>query len=176
MKAKLSICALTFMMAFNAIGETNHSLRMEAKIEGKATYDRGKSKSKTQTRKIEVTLTNTSQNALDGAVVKWVIYGHDMKNHQKLKVIKEGEEKTSIPANDRKVVETAETKITGNREYKVTSKSRSKSGGKSRSKTTVVSASGEDYYGYAVKIYTDGRLVASYYSKPSIEKDMHPDP
>ena len=133
MKAKLSICALSLMLAFNAIGETNHSLRMEAKIEGKATYDRGKSKSKTQTRKIEVTLTNTSQNALDGAVVKWVIYGHEMKDHQ-LKVIKSGEEKTTIPANDSKVVETAEIKVTGNREYKVTSKSGEKRG-KSRSKT-----------------------------------------
>jgi hypothetical protein len=175
MEAKFSICALSFLMAFNAIGETNHSVRMEAKIEGKATYDRGRSESKTQTRKIEVTLTNTSQNALDGAVVKWVIYGHEMKDHQ-LKIIKSGEEKTSIPANDRIVVETAETKVTGNREYKVTSKSGGRTGGKSRSKTTVVPASGEDYYGYAVEVFADGQLVASYYSKPSIEKDIHPDP
>lgn len=174
MKAKFSICALSFMMAFNAIGETNHAVRLETKIEGKATYDRGKSESKTQTRKIEVTITNTSQNALNGAVVKWAIYGHEMKDHQ-LQVIKSGEEKTTILANDDKVVETPEITITGNREYKVTSKSRSRSGGRGRPKTTAVPASGEDYYGYAVEVFADGHLVTSYYSKPSIEKDMHPD-
>ena len=175
MKAKFSICALSLMLAFNAMGETNHSLRMEAKIEGKATYDRGKSESKTQTRKIEVTLTNTSAKAMESTVVKWAIYGHDMKSKQ-LKIIKSGEEKTSVPGNDSKVVETAETKVTGNREYKVTSKSGGRSSGRSRSKTAVVPASGEDYYGYAVEVFADGQLVASYYSKPSIEKDMHPDP
>ena len=163
-------------MAFNAIGAPITSVRLEAKIEGKASYARGKSESKTQTRKIVAEISNTSEKAINGAVMKWVIYGHEMKDHQKLKVIKQGEEKTNIPANDSKVVETAETKVTGNREYKVTSKSRGRSGGKSRSKTTVVPASGEDYYGYAVEVFADGQLVASYYSKPSIEKDMHPDP
>ena len=163
-------------MAFNAIGEPVTSVRLEAKIEGKASYARGKSESKTQTRKIVAEISNTSDKAMDGAVVKWVIYGHEMKDHQKLKVIKQGEEKTNIPANHSKVVETAETKISGNREYKTTSRSRSQSGGRSRSKTTTVPASGEDYYGYAVEVFVGGKLAASYYSKPSIEKDLHPDP
>lgn len=165
---------MSCILVIQSKGAAPSPLRLDAKIVGKASYARGKSESKTQTRKIEVTVTNTSDKAMDGTVVKWVIYGHEMKNNQ-LKVIKEGEVKTGVSANDSKVVETAEVKITGNREYKVTSRSGGRSGGKSRSKTTNVPASGEDYYGYAVEVFTDGKLVASYYSKPSIEKDLHPD-
>lgn len=168
-------------MAFNAIGAPITSVRLETKIEGKASYAQGKSESKTQIRKIVTEISNTSDKAMDHTVMKWAIYGHDMKS-EKLKVIKEGEEKTSIPANDSEVVETAEVKMSGNREYKVTSRSRGNSHGnsgggrgKSRTKTTTVPASGEDYYGYAVEVFVGGELVASYYSKPSIEKDMHPD-
>lgn len=162
-------------MSFNAIGAPFTSVRLEAKIEGKASYAEGKSESKTQIRKIVAEISNTSDKAIEGAVMKWVICGHEMKDHKNLKVIKQDEEKISIAANDSKVVETEEVKITGNRDYKVTSRSRSKGSRKSRSKTTTVPASGEDYYGYAVEVFIGGELVASYYSKPSIEKDMHPD-
>lgn len=159
-------------MSFNAIGAPFTSVRLEAKIEGKASYAEGKSESKTQIRKIVAEISNTSDKAMEGAVMKWVIYGHDMKDHKNLKVIKQDEEKISIAANDSEVVETEEVKITGNREYKVSSGG----GRRGRSKTKTVPASGENYYGYAVEVIVDEKIVASYYSKPSIEKDMHPDP
>ena len=165
-----------FTVAFCVPTLQADALRMEAKIEGKASYAEGKSQSKTQTRQIEVTITNNSEKSVDGVVVKWVIYGHEMKDHQ-LMVIKEGEEKISVPANESKVVKSPEIKITGNREYKISSKSGGKSkGGRGRSRTTTktMPASGEEYYGYGVEVYWNGKVVDSYYSQPSIEKEMQP--
>lgn len=175
MKANILIPLLGLFLASHAVADTPSSLRMEATIDGKATYSDKSSKEKTQARKLTVELSNTADKPVAATTVRWAIYGHTM-NGNKLVVIKQGKEEITVPANGTKSVSSPEVKITGNREQTVPVKSPSKKKGKSKNKVTYkkIPAAGHDYYGYGVEVLTNGKIVASEYSKPSIEDDMGP--
>ncbi len=147
---------------------------MEAKIEGKAKYAKGKSEGKTQTRQNKAKISNSSDKKADSIVFKWAIYGHQVKDHKKF-LIKEGGEKITVPANCSLMVSSPEIRIQGNREYSVGSRSRGR-GGKSRTEFKTGPAAGEDYSGYAVEVFSGGRLVASHYSQPGMQSIMDPKP
>lgn len=175
MKSKSFILLLCLHLTLNVGAQSTSSLRMETKIDGKATYSEKSSKEKTQARKLTIEVSNTAEKPVAATTVRWAIYGHTM-NGNKLVVIKQGKQEITVPARGKTSVSSPEVKITGNREQTVAVKSPTKKKGKSKSKTTQkkIPAAGHDYYGYGVEVLTDGKVIASEYSKPSIEEDMGP--
>lgn len=146
------------------------SLRVDVNLESKADY-KGTA-TKTQSRTLNINLENYGKDAVSDVKVKWWIFGHDMKKHTELVIMKEGEEKVVVPANGKSEVSSPEVSVTGTREHKVASR---KGGGKrGRTSTKTVPASGQEYYGYAVEVYVGDDLITSEYSKPSIKDELHP--
>jgi len=60
--------------------ELDSRISLKVNAEGKADYP-GKD-SKTQTRVLNITLSNSRKDKLTGATIKWTIYGHTMAGHQ----------------------------------------------------------------------------------------------
>ncbi len=176
-KSKILIPILGLFLAFAADAQTPSSLRMETEIDGKATYSEKASKEKTQARKLTIEVSNTADKPVAATTVRWAIYGHTM-NGNKLVIIKQGKQEITVPAQGKSSVSSPEVKITGNREETVAVKAPSKGKGNSKGKNKVtykkIPAAGHDYYGYGVEVITNGKIVASEYSKPSIEDDMGP--
>jgi hypothetical protein len=150
-------------------------LGVKAKVEGKASYKDVKgstTRTKTQSRTLKIEVSNLGREDVAATKVKWMIFGHTMKDH-KLVELKNGESTVMVPARDKVELSSAEAKVTGTREHTVSSRKRSR--GKTRTTSKKVQASGEEYFGYAVEVYVSGKLVASEYSQPSLEKELHPE-
>lgn len=149
-------------------------LRVEATIGGKASYKGVKGSStrtKTQSRILDIEVSNMGREDVAGIKVVWTIFGHTMKDH-KLIELKRGEKTIIVPARDAVEIASPEVKVSGTRRHTVSE--RKGRGKKARVRSKKVPASGEEYYGYAVELYAGGKLVASTYSKPGLEKVLHP--
>lgn len=171
--ASLTILILAFGLPLAADGAAP-SVNVDVKIEGKADYKDIKgssSRTKTQSRILTTTLSNFGTDTVPDVRVKWWVFGHNMKDHN-LIILKQGESKVSVPAKGRIEVASPDVNVTGIREHKVTT--RSGHGKRSRTSTKEVPASGQEYYGYAVEVYSGNTRIAAEYSQPSIEKELHP--
>jgi hypothetical protein len=165
----LSILIFALGLPITADG-ASPSVNVDVKIEGKA--DHKGSSTKTQSRILKTTISNYGKDAVPDMKVKWWIFGHNMKGHE-LIILKEGESKVGVPANGKIEVASPEVKVSGTREHKVTSR---KGGGRrGRASTKTVPASGQEYYGYAVEVYSDNTQIAAEYSQPSFKKKLHPE-
>lgn len=146
-------------------GPENLSLRLHVNVVGKADYKGGDTK--TQTRSLEIALENTGKTASKELVIQWRLYGHKMATRD-LVDIKSGNIKRSLPAESKIQVSTETVKITGTGEHSVSK--RKGHGRNARTTSRKVPASGHEYYGYSVRVYDQGKLVASEFSQPSLEK------
>ena len=170
MKKIVSIRCLVFLLGFTVSGAwASPSLKVDVKIEGKA--DNKGSSTKTQSRILNIAISNYGDDTVPDVKVNWWIFGHDMKDHKPI-ILKEGESKVVVPAKGEVKVVSPEVKVTGTREHKVSS--RKGSGRSSRATAKMIPASGQEYYGHAVEVYSGNTLIDAYYSKPSFEKDLHP--
>lgn len=164
-----TILMLAFGLPLVADG-ASPSVNLDVKLEGKADY-KGSS-TKTQSRTLNIKIENYGKDTVPDVKVKWWIFGHNMKNHNLIIILKQGESKVAMPANGKTEVASSEVDVTGTREHKVTSR---KGGGRrGRSSTKTVPASGQEYYGYAVEVYSGDNQIAAEYSKPSIKENLHP--
>lgn len=170
MKEITSLCCLVFLASL-PFSETwaSPSVKVDVKIESKADY-KGSS-TKTQSRILNIAISNYGKDTLPDVKVKWWIFGHNMKGHQ-LIILKDGENKVGISANGKIEVASPEVKVTGTREHKVTS--RKGAGRRGRASTKTVPASGQEYYGYAVEVYSSNTQIAAEYSQPSFKEELHP--
>lgn len=164
----LTVLFLTFGFTLAAVG-ASPSVSVDVKIDSKADY-KGSS-TKTQSRTLNIKIANYGKEAVPDVNVKWWIFGHNMKGHD-LIIIKQGESKVVVPANGKIDVASPEVKVTGTREHKVTS--RKGRGRSSRGSTKTVPASGQEYYGYAVEVYSGNTELSAEYSQPSFKEELHP--
>lgn len=164
----LTVLILTVGIPFAAEG-ASPSVNVDVKIEGKA--DHKGSATKTQSRTLNIKIANYGKDAVPGLKVKWWIFGHNMKGHE-LIILKEGESNVVVPAQGEAKVNSPVVQVTGTREHKVSS--RKGRGRSSRTSTKEVPASGQEYYGYAVEVYSGNSRIAANYSKPSFKDELHP--
>jgi hypothetical protein len=170
MSSLISITILIISLGFPLVAlGASPSVNVDVKIEGKA--DHKGSASKTQSRTLNIKIANYGKDAVPDMKVKWWIFGHNMKGHE-LIILKDGESKVGLPANGKIDVASPEVKVTGTREHKVTS--RKGRGRSSRASTKTVPASGQEYYGYAVEVYSGNTQITAEYSQPSFKKELHP--
>lgn len=170
MNVQLIACAIGFLATSALRGEMLDSpLNMKVDAEGKADIT-GKD-AKTQTRTLKIALSNTGKEVITGATIKWMVFGHNMKDHHLVQV-KSGEIRKDLPAGITVEVSSERLKISGVREHSV--RSRSGSGRRARTTFKKVPASGQEYYGYAVQVFDREKLLAETYSQPSFKKLINP--
>jgi hypothetical protein len=117
---------------------------------------------KTQTRSLKISLDNNSALAFDGLVVKYWFVGHTEGTHDP-KVLKEGERKSTLVPRGKDVVESEVASSHFVEEHFQVAK-----GGKG-GKATKVPASGDKITAYAVRVMKDTKVLAEYYSEPSVK-------
>ncbi len=127
-------------------------------------------KTKVQQRQLMVTVDNRDKIEANNISVKWTIYGRSMKDN-KLMVAKEGTEKTKVGALQSTVVKCDKVTIKGTPKHTVTSQRKGRGRGDGQPQITNKSypAEGEEYYGYAVRVFAGGTLVDEAYSQPSLK-------
>jgi hypothetical protein len=170
MNPLLSRTILMFAFGLPLVADgASPSVNLDVKLEGKADY-KGSS-TKTQSRTLNIKIENYGKDAVPDVKVKWWVFGHNMKDHGFI-ILKQGESKVAMPSKAKTEVASTEVDATGTREHKVTSR---KGGGKrGRASTKTIPASGQEYYGYAVEVYSGNTQIAAEYSKPSIKENLHP--
>jgi len=164
-----STCAVAVETRDAGAPELDSRITLKVDAEGKADYS-GKD-AKTQTRVLNITLSNSRTDKITGATIKWTIYGHTMAGHQ-LVLIKSGSMNKDLPVREPVHAASAMVKISGIREHSVRTTS-----GKGRNVHVTlkkVPASGHEYYGYAVQVFDRGKLLAESYSQPSIVSAVKP--
>lgn len=124
-----------------------------------------------QHRSLTIKLTNTSNDSIDGVVVKYFFIGHDMKD-QKLKVLQHGERTASLTPRKTEAVESEDAVNTYTEAHSEVSKSKGGSRNNLRggTKVTKVPASGQKVVGYAVQAFIGNKLEAEQYSEQSYKK------
>lgn len=141
----------------------NRQFSLKTKPIGKAHY---KGDTITQTRRLEIEVSRSGKDPSKKITATWKIYGHERKNH-KLILIKSGTLTYNLKGGERDTQTTPTVTIKGVRKHKkTTSTGRGKS---KRKKTVTVPASGQEYYGYSVKVKLGADTVSEYASKPSLK-------
>jgi hypothetical protein len=120
---------------------------------------------KTQSRSLKITLNNGSPTAFDGLVVKYWFIGHDEGSHDS-KVITAGERKSTLAPRGKDVIESEQATAHYVEAHYPPSKG-GKGGGGAAAK---IPASGEKITGHAVRVMQDAKVLAEYYSEPSLKE------
>ncbi len=116
----------------------------------------------TQHRSLTIKLSNNSAEPIDGLVVKYFFLGHDVKDHN-VKVLKQGERKSSLSPRGSDTVESEEVTSV----YTDAHSEAKKGKGKSKGGSKKVAASGQKIIGYAVQVFNGSKVEAEYYSETS---------
>lgn len=111
---------------------------------------------KSQTKTLKIHISNRSDQDRAGLRVKYWFFGKDVKDRD-LAVLKEGETKTDLKARATEMVESARAEAIAVEAH---------GGGKGKKK---VEASGDKFVGYGVQILEGDKLLAEYFSQPSLK-------
>jgi hypothetical protein len=116
---------------------------------------------KTQSRSLKITINNNSPTAFDGLVVKYWFIGHE-EGSRESKVITAGERKSTLAPRGKDVVESEQATA-----HFVEAHYAAAKGGKGAA--AKIPASGEKITGHAVRVMQDTKVLAEYYSEPSLK-------
>jgi len=125
-------------------------------------------KSKKQTRQLNISLGNNDKEVAAKLTVKWAIYSHTMKDH-KLVTAKAGTITAKVESFKTVTVSSAKVTIEGTPEHTEVTKKSNK--GKPQVTSKKHPATGEDYYGYAVAVYSGSTLIEETASQASLKLD-----
>jgi len=167
-KTYLMLAACTFGIGPLSATPAPSGLNLDVRSEGKADFKRD---SKKQTRHLAIVITNNSKVAASGLKLKWILFGHTMKD-RKLVTLKSGELSLSVDAGKSVTTSTPDVTISGEREHSepvVNNQGVNRNNARGRQVTfKTIPASGEQYYGFAVTVYQGASIVAESSSHPSL--------
>ncbi|MEO6787420.1 MAG: hypothetical protein ABI318_14915 [Chthoniobacteraceae bacterium] len=161
---KLPTLLLAILFAVVSARAEVSPIRMTVELSNKSTTKPKEIHDKTQTRSLKITLDNNSTQAFDGLAVKYWFVGHTEGTHGE-KVLKEGERKSSLAPRGKDVVESEVASSHFIEEHYPPSK-----GGKGGA-AKKIPASGDKMTAYAVRVMQGDKVLAEYYSEPSV-KDL----
>jgi hypothetical protein len=140
-------------------------VRMTVELSNKTTSPPKEPHDKTQTRSLKITLYNNSAEAFDGLAVKYWFVGHPAGSNDS-KVMTQGERKSSLAARSKDIVDSEVATS-----HYVEAHNQAAKGGKGGGggKSNKVPASGDKITGYAVRVLKDDKILAEYYSEPSVK-------
>ncbi len=170
MKILIFLAFLSFL-AFPAQAQLG-AVRLDVRQHSKTDSSGKTNDTKKQSRSLTIALQNTSKEAMDGLVVKYWFFARNMKSKD-IKVVMKGERKSSIaPASKDEVESESATSIYTEKHVEV-SAARSGRGGANRTTIKKIEASGDKLAGYAVQLVQGTKIIAEYYSEPSLKAKSH---
>ena len=169
---KTSIALLAALCAISGIVRAEISPVM-LRVEQVTSVDHAKFK-KTQEKSLKIFISNTSTSDLGNLKVKYYFFGHGVKEHES-EVVDKGEKTASVKARETVTVESEDAKATAVEQHYVATRGGLKSSSKKGSgfnKGKQVAASGEKLTGYGVQVLSDGKVIADYFSEPSLKEKV----
>jgi len=125
-------------------------------------------RSKKQTRQLNITLGSNDKDVTANLTIKWAIYARTMAD-QKLMTTKSGTITAKVEPFKTVTVSSAKVTIEGTPEHTVVTKKSNR--GNSQISSKKHAATGEDYYGYAVAVYSGATLIQEVANQPSLKLD-----
>ncbi len=149
------------------------AVRLDVRQNSKTDSSGKTNDTKKQSRSLTISLQNTSKEQMDGLVVKYWFFGRNMKTKD-TQLLKKGERKSSLAPGAKDEVESEDVTSTYTEKHVEVSAAKGGKGGTNRMPTAKkVEASGEKLAGYAVQVVQGGKVVAEYYSEPSLKDKSH---
>jgi len=154
--ARPAVVLAILLCTASALDKVN--IAVQVRTVGK-TVDTDPGRADSQTRLLEITVTNRTRETLPDLVVKWTFFGEDLKEED-IVVAESGEEKARLQPGRSENLKTRETTFHYSRAGVQKRKGKGKRGGKAKK----VPASGTRYAGWGVRVYQKGALVGEAYS------------
>ncbi len=174
MKILIFLASLAFL-AFPAQAQLS-ALRLDVRQHSKTDSTGKTNDTKKQSRSLTIALQNTSKEPMDGLVVKYWFFVREMKSKD-IKILKKGERKSSIAPGAKDEVESENATSTYTEKHVEVTAARGARGarGGSNQMPTIkkIEASGGKLAGYAVRVVQGTKIVAEYYSEPSLKAKAH---
>ena len=168
MKVLLFLMSLVFPVAAQV-----SPIRLDVKQVVKNESSGKTNDNKKQVRSLTIDLQNNSQESFENLVVKYWFFARDMKSND-TSILTKGERKSMLQARGRDSVESETASSSYVTEHSEVSRNsgKGKNGGNNKGnsiKVTKVQASGKKITGYAVKVMDGDKVMAEYYSEPSLK-------
>ena len=162
------LTAAMFLLPFPAAHALDKvALDVQVRSEGGVA---SKGKTDTDTRHLEIKVTNRTSENLSDLVVKWVIFARDLGSDA-TKQAGSGEVKSSLAPMRAEKIEGQSVTMTHTEGHAEKGKGGSQ-GNKSKGGSKQVKASGERLSGWGVQVLQDGKLVGEAYSRFELKKEM----
>ena len=155
---KVHALIITTLCAISVLGRAEVS-PISIRVEQVTGVDREKFK-KTQEKSLKIFVSNGSAADMNNLTVKYYFFGHDVRDHE-AEILEKGERTASVKARAMEIVETPAAKASATEAHSV--KGKGKGGGKK------VAASGEKLTGYGVRVFSGEKMLAEYFSEPSLK-------
>ncbi len=126
---------------------------------------------KTQVKTLKIILNNSSAQDVDGLLVKYYFFGKAVNDHDVV-ILDKGEKAASVKAHGSEIVESASMTAKSTEAHQTGSPNGKKKGGKGGAAPKKVAASGEKVTGYGVQVLDKGKVVAEYFSAPSLKQEV----
>ena len=138
------------------------------RVEQTTGVDREKFK-KTQEKALKIFVTNGSSADINNLTVKYFFFGHSLKDHE-AEILEKGERTASVKARMTETVETPVAKASSTEAHSEAKKGKGQNAKKGSQAGKKVAASGEKLTGYGVQVFEGGKLLADYFSEPSLRE------
>ena len=160
----LSAAALLSLFAPLALAEPSG---LSVRVEQATSVDAARFK-KTQEKSLKIFLTNGSSADMEKLKVKYYFFGHGTKDNE-AEVLDSGVRGASVKAHATETVETPAAKATMTEEHYDSKQTRATRNQPSRVQLgKKIGASGEKFTGYGVRVYEGEKVLAEYFSEPSL--------
>ena len=138
------------------------------RVEQTTGVDREKFK-KTQEKALKIFVTNGSAADINNLTVKYFFFGHSVKDHE-AEILEKGERTASVKARMTETVETPVVKASSTEAHSEAKKGKGQNAKKGNQAGKKVAATGEKLTGYGVQVFESGKLLADYFSEPSLRE------
>ncbi len=116
----------------------------------------------TQTKSLQVTLVNPSQQTLADLTVAYYLFARDVQEKE-IVLVKKGQKTVTVKPLGKEIVKTDETVL-------VSQNSHSRTVG---GRTETTPASGQKFYGYGVQVLAGQKLLAEAFDPPELKASIH---
>lgn len=166
MKTLLFLAALaaTLLPVHAQVSPIRLDVRQNVKAGGSGKPDEARA----QARTLTITLQNNSKEAFAGLVVRYWFFARDVRNRNQ-SVILHGEKKGPLAPRAREHFETETATSTYTKKHSKVEQTNQGHNQQNNVNLKTVEASGSKITGYAVKVMDGEKVMAEYYSEPSMK-------
>jgi hypothetical protein len=169
-QASILVFAIGFFCLPALAEQAAHHITARVAVESSNDYQKIKGSSdrrKKQERKLVITLDSRDKDPTE-LTVKWTIFGHAMKDNKLLK-LGDGNEKVTLEGMKSATVKSDTIRISGTPKHSVATVVKGNGKNPDKTHTEKKPATGEEYYGYKIQVFTGAQLLEEVASQPSLK-------